>query len=215
MNRAVNASDETVIEGGRSEHSTIGSNHALFPFTHRPMTTDDLLKRIRRLDFTTLAQVHDQFYPVVYRYVRYRLDDETTSEDIASEVFMRLLDALHKESGPTKDVRAWLMGTASNLINDHLRQRYSRKVEPIENDDAILSPGSLEETLDAKFQNQQLRHAIGKLTPEQQDVLALRFVEDYSLVQTAAQMKKSVNAIKALQFRAIESLKRLLDEPQQ
>jgi len=175
------------------------------------MTSEDTLTRVRRLDVIALTRIHDRYYSDVYRYVRYRLEDEQISEDITSEVFMRLLDALHKKGGPTVDIRSWLIGTASNLVNDHLRRQYNRKTETIEDHEHITAPGSPEESLEISLQNQQLQEAIHKLTQEQQQVLALRFAAEYSLEQTAAEMKKTVNAIKALQFRAVEALKRLLD----
>jgi RNA polymerase sigma-70 factor (ECF subfamily) len=168
---------------------------------------------VRRFDLATLAKVHDRYYPEVYRFVRYRLYDEQISEDIASEVFMRLLDALHKKGGPNKDVRSWLIGTASNLVNDHLRRQYRHRTETLSDDDRIPMPGSPEESLEANIQNLQLQQAIQKLTPEQQEVLALRFAGEYNLEQTALAMKKTINAVKALQFRAVEALKRLMDDP--
>jgi RNA polymerase sigma-70 factor (ECF subfamily) len=175
------------------------------------MSAEDTLTRVRKLDIAALAQVHDRYYPDVYRYVRYRLDDVEASEDIAAEVFMRLLDALHKRGGPTKDLHSWLIGTASNLVNDHLRVRYRSKVDPLE-EETVVAPDNPEAMLDINLRNHQLRQAIRQLTPEQQHVLALRFTENYSLEQTASQMKKSINAIKALQFRAIETLKQLMVE---
>ena len=177
------------------------------------MTSEDTLTRVRRLDVIALTRIHDRYYMDVYRYVRYRLGDEQISEDIASEVFMRLLDALHKKGGPKVDIRSWLIGTASNLINDHLRRQYSRKTETIEDNEQIVAPGTPEESLEISMQNQQLQEAIRQLTQDQQQVLALRFAGEYSLEQTATEMKKTVNAIKALQFRAVEALKRLLDVP--
>jgi RNA polymerase sigma-70 factor, ECF subfamily len=177
------------------------------------MNAEDTLTRVRRMDIAALAQIHDRYYAAIYRYVRYRLDDEAVSEDIASEVFVRLLDALRKQGGPTKDLRSWLIGTASNLVNDHLRRRYSRKTQPLDQEDPLIAPDNPEASMDEHFQHEQLRRAIGKLTAEQQHVLALRFTEEFSLEETAFQMRKSVNAIKALQFRAIETLKRLMDEP--
>jgi RNA polymerase sigma-70 factor, ECF subfamily len=176
------------------------------------MTSEDTLTRVRRMDMVALAKVHDRYYPDVYRYVRYRLGDELITEDISSEVFMRLLDALHKRGGPSKDVRSWLIGTASNLVNDHLRRKYSRRTETIRDDDRFTTPGNLEESYELSDTHQQLQLAILKLTPEQQQVLALRFAGEYSLEQTAVEMNKTINAVKALQFRAVEALKRLLVE---
>lgn len=193
------------------EHSTIVALFQTPSPAPRTMSAEDTLTRVRKLDIAALAQVHDRYYPDVYRYVRYRLDDVEASEDIAAEVFMRLLDALHKRGGPTKDLHSWLIGTASNLVNDHLRVRYRSKVDPLE-EETVVAPDNPEAMLDINLRNHQLRQAIRQLTPEQQHVLALRFTENYSLEQTASQMKKSINAIKALQFRAIETLKQLMVE---
>src|SRR6185436_3505615 len=89
----------------------------------------------RGLDQPTLAKIHDHFYPEVYRYVRYRLDDEKACEDIASEVFLRLLKALRQEGGAIQNLRGWLLGTAAHLINDHWRAAYARPVSLLEEKD--------------------------------------------------------------------------------
>lgn len=176
---------------------------------------DDTLARARRLDSNALAQIHDRYYPEVYRYVRYRLDDQQACEDITSEVFLRFLDALHRQRGPTKSLRGWLMGTASNLVNDHLRHHYARPTENLEDNgetenlDDGMSP---ESSLDDSLQRRNVRRAVRQLTMEQQHVLALRFSEERSLDETARIIGKSVTAVKALQFRALASLRRLLRE---
>jgi RNA polymerase sigma-70 factor (ECF subfamily) len=176
---------------------------------------DDTLKRARKLDANALAQIHDQYYPEIYRYVRYRLDNEQVCEDITSEVFLRLLDALHQNRGPNQSLRGWLFGTASNLVNDHLRHRYARPVEELKehsDDGHIDESNSPEQFLDDSFQRQEVRHAFQKLTSEQQHVLALRFADERSLDETARVIGKSISAVKALQFRALASLRRYLDE---
>jgi RNA polymerase sigma-70 factor (ECF subfamily) len=175
------------------------------------MNIEDTLTRVRRKDMQTLAQIHDRYYPDVYRYVRYRLSDEDGAQDIASEVFYRLLDALHKDRGPQQNLRGWLLGTAANLVNDHYRSHYHRQVDNLEEDVELAAPDNLEHAFERQWQSLQLQQAIQQLTPEQQHVLALRFVEEYSLEETAAQMERTVNAIKQLQFRAIASLKRILE----
>jgi len=105
------------------------------------MYPENILERVQRLEPAALAQIHDQYYPEIYRYVRYRLDDEQLCEDLTAEVFLRLLKALHKNRGPNRNLRGWLFGTASNLVNDHLRSRYARKVVSLEIDDEHLSNG--------------------------------------------------------------------------
>jgi RNA polymerase sigma-70 factor (ECF subfamily) len=183
------------------------------PLSKPFMGLDDTLARARRLDSSTLADIHDRYYPEVYRYVRYRLSDEQITEDISSEVFLRLLDALHQGRGPTQSLRGWLFGTASNLVNDHLRKRYSR---PIENIDPSERHPANEDTPENSYQDAwehgRVRKAMLELTSDQQHVLALRFANDYSLNETAQAIGKSISAVKALQFRAIASLRRLLQE---
>ncbi len=175
---------------------------------------DDSLDRLRGLDPADLARIHDQFYPEVYRYVRYRLDDEQVCEDITSEVFLRLLQALQKQDYTIENMRGWLFRTAFHLLNDHLRARYARPVGDL--DENAPAPGPSPEGLaERAWQNWQVREAIQKLTPDQQNVLALRFAEDRPLEETARLMGKSVAAVKTLQFRALASLRRLLGERQQ
>lgn len=176
------------------------------------MPNKDILTRAQELDAAALAQIHDQFYPEIYRYVCYRLDDPLVCEDIAAEVFMSLLNALHRRRGPNQNLRGWLFGTASNLVNDHLRKRYSRKLEPLDlREDRQDNGYHLEELYEDRWLRSQVRAAMSELTTEQQHVLALRFSEERSLDETAAIMGKSVTAVKALQFRAVASLRRLLE----
>ena len=176
------------------------------------MDSDDMLARIRRLDMTALAAVHERYYPDVYRFTAFRLSDPHAAEDIASEVFMRLLEALKRGAGPEKNLRSWLLGTASNMINDHLRQVYARPVQELETIEDL--PGENHDpaqTFEQAWQSSELKSALKQLTPEQQSVLTLRFAGECSVEETASQMKKSVSAVKVLQFRAIAALRRLLE----
>jgi len=175
------------------------------------MNSEEILAHVRQLDPRFLASVHDQYYPVVYRYVRYRLEDEHACEDIASEVFLRLLDALHHNKGPSTNLQGWLLGTASHMVNDHLRYRYNRKVDSIE-DQEVASSEDTEALVDRSWRNEQIREAIRLLTADQQHVLALRFSEERSLEETAQLMGRTIGAVKTLQFRALASLKRFLGE---
>jgi RNA polymerase sigma-70 factor, ECF subfamily len=182
--------------------------------TFTSIDLDETLLRARRLDMNALGEIHDRFYPEVYRYVCYRLGEAQLCEDISSEVFLRLLDALHRRRGPDHNLRGWLMGTASNLVNDHLRRHYRRKEENIEDgsEDSLVDGHSPERVWEDTWQQQRVRQAIQNLTAEQQHILALRFAEEYSLEETAKIVAKTVSAVKALQFRALASLRRLLEE---
>lgn len=169
------------------------------------------LDGLRSLDSQSIGAIYDRFFSEIYRYVRYRVSDESTAEDIASDVFVRLLDAAQKKQGPQSNLRGWLIATASNAVNDHHRRNYRRPVEALS--ESMPDRGtSVHAQVDSREQGRLVRGAIARLSDEQQHVLALRFGQGYSLEETATLMKKNVNAVKALQFRAVASLQRQIGE---
>jgi len=169
------------------------------------------LDGLRELDSQVIGAIYDKYFPDVFRYVRYRLGDEQAAEDIASDVFVRLLEASQQGRGPQTNLKSWLLGTASHILTDHLRRAYRRPTQELtENhtDPLALPP----EEFDLRQQQGAVRDAMKNLTDEQQQVLTLRFGQGYSLEETADVMSKNVNAIKALQFRALTALQRGIGE---
>ncbi len=169
------------------------------------------LKKLHELDSQSIGAVYDQYFSEVYRYVLYRIGDQTLAEDIASDVFIRLLEAVQGGRSPESNLKGWLIGTASHIVTDHLRKKYRRPEEEISESLPDLTPSPASE-VDQREQNQIVNNAYAQLTPEQQHVLALRFGQGYSLEETATFMNKNVNAVKALQFRALAALQREVGE---
>jgi len=169
------------------------------------------LNGLRKLDSQSIGAIYDQYFTVIYRYVRYRITDDAVAEDIASDVFVRLLEASQKGQGPETNMKGWLIATASNAVNDYLRRKYRRPTETLSDAMPDAAP-NVHAEIDLREQNRAVKAAYAQLTDEQQHVLALRFNLGYSLEETALYMKKKVNAVKALQFRALASLQRLIGE---
>lgn len=169
------------------------------------------LNGLHRLDSQSIGAIYDQYFPEVYRYVRYRVGDDALAEDIAGDVFVRLLEASQKRQGPQTSIKGWLIATASNTVNDHLRRRYRRPTEALP-DSLPDETSNVHAEVDQREQNRAVQNAYARLTAEQQHVLALRFGQGYSLDETALTMKKKVNAVKALQFRALAALQRMIGE---
>ncbi len=169
------------------------------------------LAGLQKLDSQAIGAIYDQYFSEIYRYVRYRINDDILAEDIASDVFVRLLEAAQKKQGPRTSLKGWLIATASNAVNDHLRRQYRRPTEILSD---AMSDGAptIQAEVDLREQNRMVQIAYAQLTSEQQEVLALRFGQGYSLEETATHMKKNVNAVKALQFRALASLQRQIGE---
>jgi RNA polymerase sigma-70 factor (ECF subfamily) len=182
-------------------------------FSHTMTATPEQseLDGLRNLDSQVIAAVYDRYFTDVFRYVRYRIGDESAAEDIASDVFVRLLEASQKGRGPQTNLKAWLLGTASHILTDHMRRSYRRPTESLTEN--VLDPlATPVDELERRERGRSVRDALAQLTPEQQPVLTLRFGEGYSLEETAAILKKNVNAVKALQFRALASLQRGIGE---
>ncbi len=176
-----------------------------------PIAAESLLQRAQALDAQALAQLHDRYYPAVYRYVRYRLENEQVVEDISSEVFLRLLDHLHRRKGEIRDLRAWLLGTAANLINEHLRHKYRRPTDNLADHESLPSGEDVHRAAEQNESQRAVRQALRRLTREQQHVLALRFSQDLSIEETARIMNKTIGAVKVLQFRALASIRKIID----
>jgi RNA polymerase sigma-70 factor (ECF subfamily) len=169
------------------------------------------LDGLQKLDAQSIGAIYDQYFPEIYRYVRYRINDEAIAEDIASDVFVRLMEASQKNKGPQTNLHGWLIATASHTVNDHHRRHYRRPVEGL-SDSMPDGAVSVHSQVDVREQNRQVQDAIAQLTDEQQHVLALRFGQGYSIEETATFLKKNINAVKALQFRALASLQRQIGE---
>jgi RNA polymerase sigma-70 factor (ECF subfamily) len=129
--------------------------------TNESQTVDGL----HRLDLSTIGRIYDRYFPEVYRYVRYRINDDASAEDIASEVFVRLLEAVQKGQGPQSNLKGWLIATASNAVNDHLRRKYRRPTEALS--EGLPDEGSSVHTqVDLREQNRAVQQAYAQLTLE-------------------------------------------------
>ena len=168
------------------------------------------LKGLSQLDPEAISQLHNRYFPVVFRFARYRLNDDALAEDVTAETFTRLLESVHAGKGPTTSPRGWLMRTAANLVNDFYRHHYGRPTEPLGEWLPSDQPGPVL-AAEASEEKAELYEAFKTLTREQQEVLALRFGSGFSLAATAEVLGKNANAIKALQFRAVNALRRRME----
>jgi RNA polymerase sigma-70 factor (ECF subfamily) len=171
------------------------------------MELGTLLDRAKQMDGQALAELHDQYYPHVYHYVRYRLQDPCEVEDISSEVFLRLLDALQKNKGPLTNVKGWLLGTAAHILQDLYRRKYRFQEDNLEDQDQFPATNHTEQEVESVLEQKSVSKAIKTLKSEHQHILSLRFSQELTIEETAQLLGKSINAVKALQFRALVALR--------
>lgn len=169
----------------------------------------ELLKRATQLDIQALAEIYDIYSLGLYNYSMRLLGDTTLAEDCVSETFARFLKTLRERGGPREHLQAYLYRIAHNWIADF----YRRHEETSELSDAVRSEADVPEEEAAKHIRQtQVRKAIRELTPNQQQVISLKYLEEWSNEEIARALKKPVGAVKSIQHRALKSLQRLLEE---
>lgn len=169
----------------------------------------ELLQRASQFDTKALAEIYDTHSPGMYRYSMRLLGDVTLAEDCVAEAFARFLKSLQERRGPREHLQAYLYRIAHNWIVDF----YRKQDETSELSDALRSEADVPEEEAAKHVRQtQVRKAIHKLTPEQQQVISLKYLEEWSNEEIARALKKPVGAVKSIQHRALKSLQRLLEE---
>ncbi len=167
------------------------------------------LQRARAGDPAALAAVYDEYQPLIYRYV-YRLVGEVEiARDLTSEVFHRFLQAMRNGGGPEHHLSAWLYRAAHNAVVDHYRRQAHRQHLPLDEELVSVTDDPAEAT-ERSRSVAQVRAALQQLTPDQQQVIALKFLEGLSNEEVAAVLEKPVGAIKSLQHRALAALQRAL-----
>lgn len=167
---------------------------------------DRWLPGVRRLDPEALGAVYDALSPELFRYAYRLLGDGQLAEDVVAETFSRLLTAIRNGGGPEVYLRAYLYRVAHNLAMDHHRRT---PAVPLEEGDPRLTVDAPADPADLREQ-QAARRALWDLTPEQRQVIVLKFYQGLSNEEVAAAVGKPVGAVKSLQHRALDSLRRLL-----
>jgi RNA polymerase sigma-70 factor (ECF subfamily) len=173
------------------------------------VTDRELLQRAQNHEMQALAEIYDRWSPVLYRYAMRLLGEADLAEECVAETFSRFLVALKQGSGPRDYLQAYLYRIAHNWITDHYR-RSAPLIVPL--DPSLQADVEAEPSRQViqDLERQQVRAALSYLTSDQRQVIVLKYVEEWDNEAIARALDKPVGAIKALQHRALESLRRIL-----
>ena len=164
-------------------------------------------------DMAAFGELFDRYHDVVFRFVLFRMGDRTFAEDVTQETFVRALRRISSVSYQGRDIGAWFITIARNLIFDHVKSsRY--RLEHSTGEIIELSPtthGPEQQVLEGAT-NDELMRCVRKLNPDQQECITLRFLQGLSVAETAQIMDRNEGAVKALQHRAVRRLGQLLPE---
>jgi len=170
-----------------------------------------LVRKAQQGDAEAFGELYDRYLDLVYRYVYYRVGGKALAEDLVSETFLRALRRIGTFEWQGRDFAAWLITIARNIVADHYKSgRFRLEVSTADMLDADrATDGPENEVLDG-ITNSSLLEAVKQLNSEQQECVVLRFLHGLSVLETAQAMGKSEGAIKALQYRAVRTLGRML-----
>lgn len=173
----------------------------------------ELLAQAKHFNQDALGQIYDQYSTALYRYAYRQLGDAQMAEDCVAETFARLLNALKKNKGPRKHLRAYLYRIAHNWINDQYR-RGKHTTDSIEIDDredfSDESQTSVEQAVQQNIQAEVIREHLKELTAEQRQVIVLKHLEGLSNAEVAEIMNKNLGSVKALNSRALNNLRKIM-----
>jgi RNA polymerase sigma-70 factor (ECF subfamily) len=176
-----------------------------------------LVERAQAGEAEAFGLIYDRYVDTVFRFIYFRVGNRPLAEDLCSDTFLRALKRISSFTWQGRDLGAWLVTIARNLVADHFKSgRYRLEVttgDVLDADREDRGPeGSPEAAVVDHITNVALLTAVKQLNPEQQECIVLRFLQGFSVAETAQAMGKNEGAIKALQYRAVRALARLLPE---
>ena len=177
-----------------------------------------LVNLLQRAQSGCAPQAFDGLYMLyadrVFRFLLVRLGDVDSAEEITAQVFLRLIEKIDKFQIAPKDnvaiFSAWLYRMAYNKMIDMLRRYRPAHHVALEYAEHIADHQPIIQQVEEQLDFEQILNKLPLLNDQQRQVIMLRFVEGLSIAETAQIMQKSEGAVKALQHRSLESLRRYL-----
>ena len=161
-----------------------------------------------------LADIYDQHYLPIYRFIFRQVGDVDISRELSSEVFHRMLKYNQNDENHIQSLVPWLYCVARNLVVDYYRRQQYRDYLPL-NEEIVGSSYDTVKAAENRISAEKIRLALQKLTPDQRQVILLKFVEGFSNQEVANALSKPVGAVKSLQHRALVALRHLLDSSEE
>ena len=180
-------------------------------------TSSDIEKLVDRAidgDGDAFGRLYDMHVDRVYRHIYYRVSNTADAEDLTQQVFIKAWQAISRYKKSASPFLAWLIKISHNLVIDFYRSKKSETY--IDFDIVATKPDTDPEHLaEAHFNQQQLRRVILKLQGDQQQVIMMRFIEDFSYAEIAASLGKSEGAVRVILHRGLVRLRKIMDKAQQ
>ena len=175
----------------------------------REVLNPDLIQKAQEGDPIVVSALYERYQRGIYRYLYYRVGDPQTAEDLTSEVFLRMIEALSNYDNQNISFQAWIFQIARNLSIDHYRKMGVRRDVQLEDNYPELGDEPLE-LIAQELTSEKLSHALVELPDNQRDVIIMRFISGMPTGEVAQVLHKSEDSIKGLQRRALLALREIL-----
>jgi RNA polymerase sigma-70 factor (ECF subfamily) len=171
-----------------------------------------LVERAKQGDRDALEELYLIHFDRIYGYLHVSVGNRPDAEDLTTQTFVKMLESIGKFRWQSAPFSAWLFRIAHNLAMDHFRatkrwQPEDEVPEPPPDESTSAESGALE-----SIGQKSMLELIEDLSAEQQQVLILKFVFNFSNAEAATILGKSEGAIKSLQHRALVSLQKQLEK---
>jgi RNA polymerase sigma-70 factor, ECF subfamily len=195
-----------VLAGDRPEEEGMKDRQLAGPL---PVDCDESgdasLVEAAKTDTQAFGELYERYYIRVYRYVYHRLGNQADAEDITALVFMKALEALPSYETRRSSFAPWLFRITRNTVIDHYRRK--RAQSPIEDAELIAGGADPVSTALNAEQRDELQSLLQHLSPDQRDVVLLRYSSDLSFTEIASTLSKNEPAIRMLLHRGLRKLK--------
>ena len=173
---------------------------------------EKLIKEARRGKSGAFEKLYNHYLGQIYRFIYMKVSHREEAEDITHEVFMNAWQNIKHYRPRGFPLSSWLYRIARNGVIDHYRLKKNHvELETLEADAEVAKVAtSIEVELDQGLTLEKVKDAIRELSHDQQDVILMRFMEELSHDEIAAALDKSVGAVRLIQHRAINALKKIL-----
>lgn len=162
-------------------------------------------------DGDAFGRLYDMHVDRVYRHIYYRVSNKADAEDLTQQVFMKAWQAIGRYKKTTSLFLAWLIRISHNLVIDFYRSKKSEAHIDF-NIVATKTKTDPAHLAEVQFSQQEIRQAINRLNGDQQQVILMRFIEDFSYTEIAAALGKSEGAIRVILHRGLAKLKTILEK---
>jgi RNA polymerase sigma-70 factor, ECF subfamily len=170
---------------------------------------DDLARRVSDGDSEAFQTLYESHLDTIYRYVYYKVGNGQLAEDLTQHIFMKAWEAINRYQWRELPFQHWLLRLARNTVIDHYRSTKPANASLL---DPIGDGTDPEEELAQSEMIQTLQEAVRQLPDEQREVIVLRFIEQMPHADVALHLGKSAATVRVIQHRALQALRRLLEQ---